>query len=200
MGIHCAWVPQGQRCPVTPESNAGEQGLRARRFRPRQYWCWAHSHPIPFPPPRSAAVLHPRGPYSTGPNTPRGCLLAPPPPQCRRHLHASPGPLKCGRPPPPAASDVAQGHGGCRTACCAASGPRRSGVEALVVVPLVRWCCGGGEGGEGVACLERIALPCCADRSEAHPSGATALSLGGRTVRCARAVRKVGCSPPPGVR
>ena len=50
-GSAVSCYPRVQRGGACDALTGQPQGLRARRFRPRQYWCWTHSHPIPCPSP-----------------------------------------------------------------------------------------------------------------------------------------------------
>ena len=59
---------------------------------------------------------------------------------------------------------------------------------------------GGGVVGPGCARAPNDPPPPGGGGREALSNGRPGPLLRGRTVRCARAVRKVGCSPPPGVR
>ena len=60
----CPRVQRGGACDALIGQPAGPC---ARRFRPRYYWCWTHSHPIPSPPPEALCQPPPPPPAQQPP-------------------------------------------------------------------------------------------------------------------------------------
>ena len=69
-GSAVSCYPRVQRGGACAALTGQPQGNRARHFRPRQYWCWTHFHPIPSHPPVSIEChvqrTRPFGPYFFG--------------------------------------------------------------------------------------------------------------------------------------
>ena len=93
-GLAVSYYPRVQRGGACDALTGQPQGLRARRFRPRQYRCWTHSHPIP-PPPLAELPITPPPPHpqvladSWGGVASGSLVVAPPPPPTRSvHLDA----------------------------------------------------------------------------------------------------------------
>ena len=79
LGSVVSCYPRVQRGGACDALTGQPQGLRARRFRPRQYWCWTHSHPIPSPPPpqkKPTWVFLPVHPHASLPASLPACLPA----------------------------------------------------------------------------------------------------------------------------